>query len=216
MARYSGINNTNTNIDIKLDSINLSKDMKLTIEKSDNITNVTVGLGWDPVVKNKEIDLDSFVFTLDKNDNLIDIVYYGYKHAEGITHNGDNLTGEGDGDDETINIDLSKLNSQVTRLIIGVNSYSGQKFNEIKNAFVRLIDDNHEFCRYDISNEMGNGLTMVMCELIKINDEWTFKAIGKLEKYNRIIEFSQSFKKVEKIDKPNNEKKGFFAKLFNK
>ena len=184
-------------------SISLAKGQKVSLVKLDNgvstgLSRIYVGCGWDEaparkglfgIPKNGEsIDVDASVILLrngrfvDKND----LVYYGNKnHNSGaVNHHGDNLTGEGDGDDEVISIDLNSVPNDVDRIIIVANIYNAEKkkqdFGLIQNAFIRIVDEttNIEFCKYDMSNEFAGYTALVFGELYRHNGEWKFNAIG--------------------------------------
>ena len=155
-----------------------------------------MGLGWDPVDTGRkkgflsglfggggggDIDLDASVIVLDEKKTIIDTVWFSQlKSNDGaIRHGGDNLTGDGDGDDEVIYVDLPKLNSRARWLVFTVNSYSGQTFNEVDNAVARLVDDtNHaEICRFVLA-EKGAHTGVLMASLEKTDDGWVMKAYG--------------------------------------
>jgi tellurium resistance protein TerZ len=172
-------------------TINLSKD------SGSGLTKVFMGLGWDPVEQKKggflggifgggggggDIDLDASVIMLDAGKQVIDTVSFSQlKSKDGsIKHGGDNLTGQGDGDDEVIYVDLTKLPSNATHLVFTVNSFRGQTFNEVENAFARLVDDTNdkELCRYTLT-EQGQHTGVVMASMSKSSDGWHMTAHGK-------------------------------------
>ena len=133
-------------------SISLTKGEKISLEKSTggNLTKVKMGLGWDAMVKkgffgkakSVDVDLDASCLLLDSNKNLVDTVWFAQLVSKdgSIVHTGDNLTGEGEGDDESIIVDLNAIPATITTLIFTVNSYSGEDFTQITNAFCRLLD----------------------------------------------------------------------------
>lgn len=142
------------------------------------------------------IDCDAWVALMHDgkfSGNVSDIVYYGsliWKNKSGdivIQHHGDNLTGEGDGDDEEISIDLSKIPSEYNCILVGVTIYRGleksQSFDMIKNTFVRIVDekDGFEICRYNQADMAGapGAITFIAGELYKDKGEWQFKAMGE-------------------------------------
>lgn len=155
-------------------SINLQKGQKIDLTKGKiGLKHIMVGLGWDEAQQNssggflglfkskpQNIDCDASAILCDSNGKYMDLVYYGkLQSSDGsITHQGDNLTGAGDGDDEQIIVDLSKVNSLVGKIVFVVNIYSAsdrkQHFGMIQNAFIRLIDmdKNNEICRYNLSD----------------------------------------------------------------
>lgn len=178
-------------------TINLSKGQKISLSKeaSGGLSAVRMGLGWDPVKKGGsllgrmfggngggEIDLDASVLVFDAEDKVIDTVWFrqltGMSGA--ITHSGDSLTGEGDGDDETILIDLSRLPTKASSLVFTVNSFRGQTFNEVENAVCRLVDERgkQEICRYPLA-EKGAHSGVVMAKLQReATAGWVMTAIG--------------------------------------
>ena len=197
-------------------AVNLQKGQKISLKKSDGskLSNIMVGLGWDAAEQKggffssllggaKNIDCDASVFVckdgkLRSND---DVVYYGnLEHNSGaIKHMGDNLTGDGEGDDEEIKIDLSKVPAQYDKLIFVVNIYKGverkQHFGMIKNCFIRIFDsDTHtELCRYNLSDNYDGMLAMVAGEVYKKNNEWKFNAIGNGTTDAGLSELSRRF-----------------------
>lgn len=197
--------------------INLQKGQRISLSKeAPGLKKLICGLGWDVAKKNSgglfqafsdqvDYDLDASVICLDSNNKVNDManaIYFGnLKHHSGaITHLGDNLTGEGDGDDEQILVDLSAMPPQITKLVFTVNIYDGiarkQDFEQVKNAFVRLIDmsNNKELARYNLSGSEYKGMTgMLMAELYKHNDEWKLAAIGNGFTVNGLAEIISSF-----------------------
>lgn len=197
--------------------INLQKGQRISLSKeAPGLKKLICGLGWDVVKKTGgglfqtfsnqvDCDLDASVICLDSNDKVNDtanVVYFGnLKHHSGaITHLGDNLTGKGDGDDEQIVVDLSAMPAQITKLIFTVNIYDciarKQDFEQVKNAFVRLIDmsNNKELARYNLSGSEYKGMTgMLMAELYKHNNEWKLAAIGNGVTVNGLAEIINSF-----------------------
>lgn len=174
-------------------SITLSKGQALSLAKhSPGLTRVFMGLGWDPVKKSGgflsslfggggAIDLDASAIVFDAAKNDIETIYFGnLKSRDGsIQHGGDNLTGEGEGDDEVINVDLSRLNPKAAHLVFTVNSFQGQSFNEVDNAVARLVDqtNDREICSFTL-REQGAHTGVVMASLSKGADGWTMKAHG--------------------------------------
>lgn len=164
-------------------SINLIKGQKIKLEKPGGgvLSTVFMGLGWDPASGRGEIDLDASCLMFDGNKNKVDVVYFGQLKSRdnSVIHSGDNLTGDGDGDDEVINVNLSLVPSNVESLVFTVNSYSGQTFNEIVNCFARLVDksSNTELCKY-VLTESGSVTAMAMAKIYKHNGEWKMHALG--------------------------------------
>ena len=197
-------------------AVNLQKGQKINLKKADgsSLTKIMVGLGWDAAEQKggflssllgstKQIDCDASVFIckdgkLRDND---DVVYFGnLEHNSGaVKHMGDNLTGEGEGDDEQIFVNLSRMPEQYDKLIFVVNIYKGeeckQHFGMIKNAFIRIVDNdtNIELCRYNLSDNYDDMLAMVAGEVYKKNGEWKFNAIGNGTKDKSLGELSRRF-----------------------
>lgn len=177
-------------------SINLSKGQKISLEKEagNKLTKVTMGLGWDVAKKKggffgflgggseQSVDLDASCVMWDSHRNIVDTVWFRQlKSKDGsIQHTGDNRTGEGDGDDEQIVVHLNQLPSNVTNLFFVVNSFTGQNFSQIDNAYCRIVDahNNNEIAKYNLSCQ-GSHNAMVMCKLYYQNNEWQMHAIGE-------------------------------------
>ena len=178
-------------------SVSLSKGQTLSLAKETGLRSVFMGLGWDPAEKPQkkgflsgllgggggaaDIDLDASVIVFDAQKQAIDTVYFGQlKSKDGaIRHGGDNLTGEGDGDDEVIHVDLSALNPAAAYMVFTVNSFRGQTFDEVDNAVARLVDasGNREICRYTLA-EKGGHTGVVMASMAKTPEGWQVTAHG--------------------------------------
>lgn len=172
--------------------LNLKKNDILDLTKSvPTLNKIRVAAGWD--VNNSlfggTFDLDLCAILLDKNGRPVDgmnpCVYYGKKKSTGIFLDGDNLTGEGDGDDENIYVTLNDIPAAVDRIIFNVVIYDGiakrQKFSKVKNAYVRIVDtekNDSEICRYNLTEDGGDNTAVVFAELNKNNNNWEFMAIG--------------------------------------
>ncbi len=150
---------------------------------------VAMGLGWDPAAAGRSIDLDASVIVIDGRGRKTDSVWFMSKSAYGgvIEHSGDNLTGDGDGDDETIAVDLSRLPDPAQALVFVVNSFQGQKFTEVRNAYCRLldVDSGAELVRFDLT-ESKDSTGVIMCVLHRSADAgppgggtWDMTAIGE-------------------------------------
>lgn len=180
--------------------INLEKGQKIDLSKgSDGLKTITVGLGWDPVQKKgllgglfggASIDCDASVILLDDNDKMKDkndLVYYSnLKNDNGsIVHLGDNRTGQGDGDDEQIMLDLKKIPDRVKKIVFVVNIYNcvskKQDFGMIQNAYIRIVDSasNTEICKFNLSENYAGKTTLVVGEVYNKNSEWKFNALGQ-------------------------------------
>lgn len=180
-------------------AVNLSKGQRISLQKSDgaSLSKVRMGLGWDPVKAPKKggffsslfsggdsadnIDLDASCLLLDVQKNLLDVVWFRQQQSRdgSIYHSGDNLTGEGSGDDETIFVDLTRLPSNISHLAFTVCSFRGQTFNEVEGAFCRLIDDtkNTELAKFNLS-EKGAHTGVVMAIVSRSGTGWQMKAVG--------------------------------------
>ncbi|MBP2157813.1 MULTISPECIES: TerD family protein [Asticcacaulis] len=175
-------------------SISLQKNASVSLKKAggEGLTNITLGVGWDVASGGilgglfggggNSIDLDASCIAFDGNRQVVDTVWFQQLLSRdgSIRHSGDNLTGEGDGDDETIAIDLTRLPSNIETLVFTVNSFRGQTFDKVKNAFSRVVDSRarKELARYDIS-ESGPHTGVVLAIVKRDGGEWTFKAIGE-------------------------------------
>ena len=174
--------------------VNLQKGQSVRLEKSGggSLSKTTMGIGWD-VRKAKglgkffgggggEIDLDASCLLFDANRQLLDSVWFRQlKSADGsIVHTGDNRTGAGDGDDEQIIVELTLLPASVSALVFTVNSFQGDTFDRIENAYCRLVDTTTgaELARYDLTGS-GSHTGQVMAKLTRGSGGWDMKAIGE-------------------------------------
>ncbi len=168
--------------------VNLQKNQTVSLVKGGAplLSRVRMGLGWEPAFRGKDIDLDASVIAYGPNRNHLDSCYFGKLTIlnGAIKHSGDNLTGEGGGDDETIVVDLGRIPADATGLVFTVNSFTGQKFNEVAKAYCRLIDDasGEELVRFDLTGaEPQTGV--MMAKLIKqFSGEWEMTAMGEFVK----------------------------------
>lgn len=179
-------------------SINLNKNQSINLDKSANgsLAKVTMGLGWDvakivkkgwfggtKLVDGDPVDLDASAIAYDAQRNPVEIIYFG--HLNGLNgavhHTGDNLTGEGEGDDEQIKVDLSRVPANVASIVFTVNSYRGQPFSTIENAFCRLVDDttDQELAKIDLSAK-GDHKAVIMAVLVRQGAGWSFKSIAEV------------------------------------
>lgn len=172
--------------------ISLSKGGNISLSKeAPGMTRVRIGLGWDQRdTDGADFDLDASAFLLDANGKCrsdADFIFYNQmKSSDGsVEHTGDNRTGEGEGDDEVIKVNLSQVPSDVDRIAITVTihdaSKRGQNFGMVEKAFARVINDdsNEEVVRYDLSEDYSTEDAMIFCEVYRNNSEWKFKAIGQ-------------------------------------
>jgi tellurium resistance protein TerD len=172
--------------------IQLSKGQRIDLTKTNpGLVKAIIGLGWDT---NKyqggfDFDLDASAFLVDENNRCVndtDFVFYNnLQHPSGsVIHTGDNRTGEGDGDDEQLIIDFSKIPSYVHRIGITVTIHDAeqrfQNFGQVSNAFVRLVDEsnNVELLRFDLGEDFSVETAVVVCELYRHGNDWKFNAIG--------------------------------------
>lgn len=187
-------------------SVNLQKGQKVDLTKGNSkLKRIMVGLGWDAVDssqskkgifgrfsanKQQDIDCDASAILCELNGkvkNVEDVVYFGnLKHKSGcVNHMGDNLTGEGEGDDEQIFIDLLDIPSSYSKIIFVVNIYKAvernQHFGMIKNAFIRIVDadTNSELCKFNLSENYDNKTAMICGEVYRHQNDWKFNAIGE-------------------------------------
>ncbi|NLU74742.1 TerD family protein [Streptomyces sp. HNM0575] len=176
-------------INLDKGKVSLQKNQTVSLTKGGRpvLTSVRMGLGWEPVFRAgrraKEVDLDASVIAYDAGRNKVDACYFGkLVILNGVVqHSGDNLTGEGEGDDESITVHLGDLPPQVTGLVFTVNSFSGQKFSEVAKAYCRLVDaaSGQELVRFDLTNaEPRTGV--LMCKLVRqFSGEWDMTALGE-------------------------------------
>ncbi|MGJ5762208.1 TerD family protein [Streptomyces galbus] len=168
--------------------VSLQKNQTVSLMKGGRplLSQVRMGLGWEPAYRGKDIDLDASVIAYGPQRNHIDSCYFGKLTIVNgaIRHSGDNLTGEGGGDDEAITVDLGRLPQDVTGLVFTVNSFSGQKFTEVAKAYCRLLDatTGEELVRFDLTNaEPQTGV--LMAKLIRqFSGEWEMTALGDFVK----------------------------------
>lgn len=173
-------------------AVNLTKGQKVDLTKTNpGLTKIVVGLGWD-VNKydgGSDFDLDAAAFLAGDNGKVAsdeDFIFYGNKeHASGsVIHTGDNLTGEGDGDDEQLKVDLSSVPASVTKIDFTVTIYDAdtrhQNFGQVSNAYIRVVNEatGEELIRYDLGEDYSIETAVIVGELYRNNGEWKFNAIG--------------------------------------
>lgn len=181
-------------------SVKLTKGQGVNLKKdAPNLKRVLIGLGWDPVksiFSTSNMDIDASVICIDGNGRKESVVYYGdLTHRSGaIKHYGDNLTGDGDGDDEQIEIQLDKVPANIARLSVIINIYSAysrhQNFGKVKNCFVHAsdLDSGKELVRYDVDGNFDGKTGIFVADIYRHNGEWKFKAIGEGVKVANIQE----------------------------
>ena len=163
---------------------NLSKE-------APNLTNIAVGLGWNPrATDGQAFDLDAVAFLVNESGKVradADFIFFNnLKSSDGsVEHTGDNRTGEGDGDDEVIKVDLSKVPADVSKVVFCAVIYDGQarnqNFGQVANAYIRIVNTQGgaEVARYDLSEDSSTETAMIFGELYKNNGEWKFRAVGQ-------------------------------------
>lgn len=175
-------------------AITLEKRQTISLEKTAGSTlrNVRLGLGWDAAKPSgffgkllggggEEIDLDASCIVADAARNPLDLVWFRQLKSKcgNILHTGDNRTGHGDGDDESIIVNLAGLSPDVNALVFTVNSFTGQSFAKVENAYCRIVDEdtNKELARINLSDQ-GNHTGLIMAYLKRDANGWTFTAVG--------------------------------------
>ena len=172
--------------------INLSKGQKVDLTKGNpGLKRIMVGLGWDVNAfdSGADFDLDAAAFMVGANGKCTTeqefIYYHNLTHpSEALKHMGDNLTGEGEGDDEQIEVDLDKIPANIEKVAFTVTIYDAdtrrQNFGQVSNAFIRIVDEttNTELIRYDLGEDFSIETAVVVGELYRHNGEWKFNAIG--------------------------------------
>lgn len=175
--------------------LNLKKNDILDLRKAEpGLKHVVLAAGWDVAKKGffglgTDYDLDLIAILLNENDKLINrgVIYFGNLNGQGIYLHGDNRTGAGDGDDEKISVNLDKLPGNCSKVIFALNIYDAvarkQSFSKVKNAYIRLLNEdsgNKEICRYNLSEDGGDNTALLFAELERKNGSWQFKARGEL------------------------------------
>ena len=173
-------------------TISLSKGGNISLSKEDpSLVRMAVGLGWDQRnTDGQEFDLDASLFMLGDDGKVRsdrDFIFYKQLNSAcgAIEHTGDNRTGEGDGDDEEIFIDLSKVPADVQRLVVTVTIHDAearrQNFGQVINAFMRVVnrDSGVEVARFDLSEDAGTEVAMQFGEIYRNGGDWKFKAVGQ-------------------------------------
>ena len=176
-------------------AVNLTKGQKISLSKTDGsaLKQVFLGCGWDVAKKeggflgkffggSDQIDLDASVILFDQNQKFVDAIYFGQLTSldGSVKHSGDNLTGAGEGDDEVIYVNLDQVLSRVQSLVFTISSFRGQTFQNVANAFVRLVDQSthQEVARYNISAQ-GHYTSLIVAKIYRHNGEWKMHAIGE-------------------------------------
>jgi tellurium resistance protein TerZ len=174
-------------------TVNLQKGQKISLDKEAGgaLSRAVMGLGWDAIkskgffgfgAKTESVDLDASCVMFDEGNRPVDVVWFRQlKSRDGsIVHTGDNRTGAGDGDDEQIIVDLARVPPNVKSLVFTVNSFTGQNFSQVQNAYCRIVNaaNQQEVARYDLSVQ-GVHTAQIMAKLYRHNGEWKMHAIGE-------------------------------------
>jgi tellurium resistance protein TerZ len=171
--------------------VNLNKGQRVSLAKTGGgtLSRVRMGLGWDAIakkglfgkVKTQSVDLDASCLLFDASGTLVDQVWFSQLRSKdgSVQHSGDNLTGAGDGDDESVLVDLPALPAGVTDLVFTVNSFTGQDFSQIANAYCRLLDETNgsELARFELSAS-GSHTAQIMAKVSRDGAGWAMTAIG--------------------------------------
>ena len=171
-------------------SISLTKGQTVSLKKGDGgtLNHVRMGLGWDAVKKkglfgsrSQSIDLDASAVLFDEHKQPVDAVWFRQLNSKdgSVRHSGDNLTGEGEGDDESIAVELGRLPANVTSIVFLVSSFTGQNFSQIQNAFCRLVDETtrQEIARYELTGS-GTHTAQIMAKVSRDGAGWSMTALG--------------------------------------
>ena len=173
-------------------AISLNKGGNLSLSKTDpTLVRILIGLGWDErATDGASFDLDASAFLLTASGKVRgdhDFIFYNQlKSQDGsVEHTGDNRSGQGDGDDESLVVDLSKVSPEVEKIAITVTIHDaqsrGQNFGQIANAFIRVVnqDSGIEIVRFDLAEDYSTETAMVFGEIYRHNGEWKFRAVGQ-------------------------------------
>ncbi|MER7547653.1 TerD family protein [Actinomadura sp.] len=172
--------------------VSLAKGGNVSLTKAaPNLTAVTVGLGWDVrATTGADFDLDASALMLASTGKVMSdqhfVFFNNLRSPDGsVEHTGDNLTGEGEGDDESINVDLTAVPAECERIVFPVSIYDAdnrnQSFGQVRNAFIRIVNrtDGTELARFDLTEDASTETAMVFGELYRHNGEWKFRAVGQ-------------------------------------
>ena len=173
-------------------SVALTKGGNVSLSKSaPNLTSIAVGLGWDArSTTGADFDLDASALLTGENGRVLSdehfVFFNNLRSPDGsVEHTGDNLTGEGEGDDETINVELPLVPATVQKIVFTVSIYEaeqrGQAFGQVTNAYIRIVNraDGAELARYDLSEDASTETAMIFGEVYRRENEWKFRAVGQ-------------------------------------
>jgi tellurium resistance protein TerD len=172
-------------------AVNLTKGGNVSLTKeAPGMTSVKFGLGWDArTTDGKDFDLDASALVVGADGKVISSQHFVFFNnlkspEEAVVHQGDNLTGEGEGDDEVIVVDLPKMPANAEKVVFAVTIYDaagrGQNFGQVNNAFIRAVDgaNGTEVMRFDLSEDYATETAVIFGELYRRGEEWKFKAVG--------------------------------------
>lgn len=171
-------------------SLQKGQQISLAKEAGPSLQTVRMGLGWDAIKKkgflgfgggSVDVDLDANALMFDGSGQLVDAVWFRQLQSKdgSVRHSGDNRTGAGDGDDETITVDLTRVPASVQTVVFSVNNYTGQNFSQVDNAYCRLVNTqgDQEIARFNLSVQ-GDHTAMILASLKRSGNDWTMTAIG--------------------------------------
>ncbi|WP_163833233.1 TerD family protein [Spartinivicinus ruber] len=173
-------------------AVTLQKGGNVSLEKTaPGMTNAVIGLGWDArSTDGSDFDLDASIFMVGEAGQVrsdADFIFYNQLKSQcgSVEHMGDNRTGEGEGDDESVKVDLVKIPTDIQKIVIGVTIHDAesrnQNFGQVSNAFIRIVNEanNEEVVRYDLSEDYSIETAMLFGELYRHGGEWKFRAVGQ-------------------------------------
>ncbi|WP_040197233.1 TerD family protein [Candidatus Soleaferrea massiliensis] len=170
--------------------INLSKGQKISLSKAaPSLKIAMIGLGWDVKQYDSgyDFDLDASIFMVGENGKCQrdeDFIFYNNLQGEGVTHSGDNRTGEGEGDDESVMVEFDKVPQRIQKIVVTVTIFEaperGQNFGQVSNSYIRLVDQQtgEELLRYDLGEDYSTETAIVFAEIYRYGSEWKFSAVG--------------------------------------
>lgn len=173
-------------------AVSLKKGGNVSLEKTaPGMTNAIIGLGWDArATDGSDFDLDASIFMVNEAGKIrtdADFIFYNQLKSQcgSVEHMGDNRTGEGEGDDESVKVDLVKIPADIQKIVIGVTIHDAesrnQNFGQVSNAFIRIVNEanNEEVVRYDLSEDYSIETAMLFGELYRHGSDWKFRAVGQ-------------------------------------
>lgn len=181
--------NTQTSSNSNVNILNLQKNDILDLtKKNPGVKKVNFCAGWDIATSGADFDLDIGAYLLNANGKITggqDVIFYNHMECPGVKLLGDNRTGAGEGDDEIISLDLSKISPNITKIVFAITIFDAvnrqQSFGMVNNSYVRLLDVEHgekELCRYPLKENFSTETAVIVAELIRDGSEWQFHAIG--------------------------------------